>query len=347
MNTQKLDQVIHDYNDEEEFYRDYYYAKQQEYSLQKFLNEIDMDFIYKRHLMIPEINETIPPIFEDYFFLDINDDKSIGVVKHNRFTPSVAHSHNFFEVIYVYEGQCSHKIGSAKVDLRYGDICIIPPGITHTIEVFDDSIVLNVLIRKLTLHDIFFNFLRTPNVLTEYFLGNMYTQNGNDYIIFHTGNDPDLKQKFLYMLSEANNKDIYYYQMISNTLMLIFGILIRNYASSVELPTFNHKTDVQRYAILTMIQDNYADITLDDIAERLHYTKEYTSKLIRTTTGMNFSDIQRQIRMEKAKLLLKDTSMSIADIGFEVGYKATEHFVRTFKKTYNETPNQYRRFGRA
>ncbi len=345
MELSRLKNDVFQLNDEEQFYRKYYFAKQQQYSLEKFIAEIDINYVLQHNLMIPEIKETIPPQFEDSFFLDISDDKSIGIVKHNRYTPAIEHSHTFFEMIYIYSGSCNQKINGQEIHLRSGDICVVPPGITHNIEVFDDSIVINVLMRKSTLHNIFFNFLRTPNILSAFFLNNIYSKNGNDYIIFHSGNDQDLKEKFIYMLWETENKDVYYYQMISNTIMLIFGALIRYYEKSVETPTFTHKSDVQRFAILQYIQANYTTVRLEDIADHFHYSTEYTSKLIKSTTGYTYTKILQQIRIEKSQVLLQDTNMTVSDISSHIGYETTEHFIRTFKKIIGMTPTEYRRAG--
>lgn len=332
-------------NEEELFYKKYYYAKQQKYSLEKFLSEIDMIFVKQHNLMIPEIRETIPPEFKDSFFLDTTDDKSIGIVKHNRYTPGIEHSHNFFEMIYIYSGKCDQCVNDKNIHLRSGDICIIPPGVKHTVEVFDDSIIINVLMRTSTLHNIFFNFLRTPNILSAFFLNNIYSKNGNDYIIFHSGNDMDLREKFIYMLWETESKDVYYYQMISNTIMLIFGSLIRYYEKSVETPTFTQKTDVQRFALLQYIQANFATVSLDDVAAYFHYSSEYTSRLIKSTTGHTFTQILQKVRIERSQVLLQDTNMTVSDIANYIGYETTEHFIRTFKKLINMTPTEYRRSG--
>lgn len=345
MDIETLKTEIYRMNDDELFYRKYFYARQQEYSLKKFLSEIDINYVIQHNLMIPEIKETIPPRFEDSFFLDISDNKSIGIVKHNRYTPAISHSHTFFELIYVYSGTCRQQINQNLISLSTGDICIIPPNITHTVEVFDESIILNVLMRKSTLHNIFFNFLRTPNILSAFFLNNIYSNNVNDYIIFHSGNDIDLREKFIYLLWETLSKNLYYYQMISNTIMLIFGLLIRNYERSVEMPTFTHKKDVQRFALIQYVQDNFTHIKLANVAERFHYTPEYTSKLIKQTTGHTFTYILQQIRIERAQVLLQDTNMTIASIGNQIGYETTEHFIRTFKKFLHITPSEYRRTG--
>ncbi|AMC94500.1 hypothetical protein AOC36_11115 [Erysipelothrix larvae] len=345
MNFDTLVNNLYHYNSDEEFYKQYYYAKQQPYSLDKFLTELDFDFVKRNHLIIPEIASTIPPRYEDSFFFGKNPNASILVLRHNRFSPAIEHSHTFFELLYVYDGTCIHTIDNQTVILKKGDICIIPPGVTHSVSVFDDSIIFNCIIRKATLHNVFFNFLRNTNILSAFFLNNIYSEKGSTYIVFHTGNDNEIRNSFLYMYWETVNESLYWDQMIGFTLMLTFGILIRNYDKSVELPSPANKSDIKRYEILQYMQDNFASISLDDLASYFHYTPEYMSKLIKKVFGKNYTYILQDIRLEKAKILLYDTNLSISNISNQIGYENTESFIRSFKKKNHMTPTEYRKSG--
>lgn len=345
MDYEILKASIYELREEEVFYRKYYYARQQEYSLKKFLAQLDMEEVMKKHYLIPELPQTIPPRFEDSFFFDIDKHATIMVTQHNRYTPPIVHDHTFFELIFVYDGSCKQTISNNTLNLMQGDVCIIPPGIKHSISVFDNSVVLNCLIRKSTLHNIFFNFLSNANVLSGFFLNNIYSENGNDYIVFHTGNDREIRNGFLYMYWDSINQAVYWNQIIGYSLSMTFALLIRNYSNAIEVPTFTHKSDVQRYALLQFIQENFTDISLDKIADKFHYTPEYTSRLIKSTTGKSFTQIVTQIRVEKAQVLLLDTNLSIADIAEQVGYESPENFIRVFKKQLKMTPTEYRRKG--
>jgi AraC-like DNA-binding protein/mannose-6-phosphate isomerase-like protein (cupin superfamily) len=345
MDFETLRSEMYRLNEDEIFYKKYYFAKQQEYSLKQFLAQIDMDMVWQHHLLVPDIEGTIPPRFEDSYFFDQISNPAIVTLRHNRYTPAITHSHTFFELIYVYDGTCTQNIIQRPISLQTGDICIVPPGVSHSIGVFDNSIVLNCLIRKSTLHNIFFNFLRNSNILSAFFLNNIYSENGNHYIIFHTGNDVEIQRNFLSMYWESTNQPLYFDQMIGYFLMILFGQLIRYYEKSVELPTFTQKADVQRFAILQLLHDHFASVTLEDVAERFHYTPEYTSKLIKNTTGQTFTQLLQQIRIEKSQILLQDTNLSVSDIANQVGYETAEHFIRTFKKVLKMTPTEYRRHG--
>ncbi len=70
------------------------------------------------------------------------------------------------------------------------------PGVDHSISVFDDSIVINIMLRRSTLHSMFYNFLNIPNKLSSFFLNNIYAKRANDYILFHSGIDPTLRESF-------------------------------------------------------------------------------------------------------------------------------------------------------
>ena len=68
MEYEALKMHIYDMNEDEIFYKKYYFARQQQYSLEKFLAELDMRMVLRRNLLILERKETIPLIYEDSFF---------------------------------------------------------------------------------------------------------------------------------------------------------------------------------------------------------------------------------------------------------------------------------------
>lgn len=95
--------------------------------------------------------------------------------------------------------------------------------------------------------------------------------------------------------------------------------------------------------IISFIQKNYADVTLESLSEHFHLSKPYLSKYIKEKAGMTFQEAVKEERMKRAKMLLKETPKTVETIAAEVGYENVEHFNRLFKKTYNITPVQYRK----
>ena len=94
--------------------------------------------------------------------------------------------------------------------------------------------------------------------------------------------------------------------------------------------------------ITNYIYANYKDVTLDDLSEKFFLSKPYLSKYIKEKSGLTFGDILKQVRMKKARAMLKSSSATVESIAESVGYQNVEHFNRIFKKMYNITPVQYR-----
>lgn len=94
---------------------------------------------------------------------------------------------------------------------------------------------------------------------------------------------------------------------------------------------------------LSIIEENYnQNITLDEITKAVAVSKNYFCHLFKKELGMSLWSYLTQVRLNKAKELLKETDMKTYEIAFEVGYDNPSYFSKIFKKTENMTPNEYR-----
>lgn len=91
--------------------------------------------------------------------------------------------------------------------------------------------------------------------------------------------------------------------------------------------------------LLKHYQDN---LSLQLVADQVHVTPVWLSKLFKKEKQMTFLDYLTYIRIEKAKELLGDTGYRIYQIANEVGYGDRVHFAKTFKKIVGKTPKDYR-----
>jgi AraC-like DNA-binding protein len=92
---------------------------------------------------------------------------------------------------------------------------------------------------------------------------------------------------------------------------------------------------------------NFLDpnISLDAIANELNLSQGHLSKVINTEMGISFKDYLNNLRIEEAKLYLKDPEFSnytLAAIGLEAGFNSKSAFNASFKKITGLTPSQYR-----
>ena len=100
--------------------------------------------------------------------------------------------------------------------------------------------------------------------------------------------------------------------------------------------------DERLLEITNYIYANYKNVTLEDLSEKFFLSKPYLSKYIKEKSGMTFGDILKQIRMKKARAMLRSGNATVESIAEMVGYQNVEHFNRVFKKMYHTTPVQYR-----
>lgn len=344
MNTQELYEKLREFNEDELFYRNYYDAKQNQWKLDEFLNGLDYKKILDRRLIITEVNTGyMPSDMTDETYFEPEDKNSIVISKHNRFTPAFRHRHIFFEMIYVLSGSCIQQIGQEEIRLCEGEFCLMAPDVAHSISVFDASIVINILIRRSTFEDIFYDILRDTNKIAVFFNQSLFANMQNTHLIFDTGRDRMLLEHVLTMFLEYINKDKYYEKILNSQLMILFGKLLQIYEDCIKYPPQTRKTNETCMHIIAYIEDHYQTVTLSEICEHFHFSQAYCSRLIKAHTGKSFTAIVQSIKFKKAVSLLENSNISISEISRMVGFENVEHFNRLFRKIYQATPGQYRK----
>jgi two-component system response regulator YesN len=91
--------------------------------------------------------------------------------------------------------------------------------------------------------------------------------------------------------------------------------------------------------ILQRFQEN---LTLQTVAEHVHVTPVWLSKLFKKETNMNFLEYLTDIRMKKAVELLADLHYKVYQVSYMIGYQDPVHFSKLFKRNYGCTPQEYR-----
>ncbi len=84
------------------------------------------------------------------------------------------------------------------------------------------------------------------------------------------------------------------------------------------------------------------EISLNMVANKVNISPSHFSSIFSQETGQNFIEYLTMVRMEKAKELLRCSSMKSSEVGYRVGYKDPHYFSFLFKKTQGLTPKEYR-----
>lgn len=92
------------------------------------------------------------------------------------------------------------------------------------------------------------------------------------------------------------------------------------------------------------IQKNYAeDISLLTLAQHLNISSVYLSQLFKKELGTSPIKFIIHYRIDRAKVLLKETDDSISNIAVKVGFWEPKHFSKTFKRVTGISPMQYKK----
>lgn len=105
-------------------------------------------------------------------------------------------------------------------------------------------------------------------------------------------------------------------------------------------------------SIVKLIQEfvdiHYAeDIDRNCLTDIVYLDPNYASKLFKKETGISFGAYLINKRINIAKELLENTSISINEIADKVGYGNYSYFIRLFKKETSYTPTEYRNLYRS
>lgn len=96
--------------------------------------------------------------------------------------------------------------------------------------------------------------------------------------------------------------------------------------------------------ILSYMNRHYHEpISLDSLAEALHLTPQYISKIIKENIGKGFKEYLVELRLEHAKTLIKTTDKTLLSIGVECGFPNNKSFINYFKQEFGLTPSQYKK----
>lgn len=84
-------------------------------------------------------------------------------------------------------------------------------------------------------------------------------------------------------------------------------------------------------------------ITTDIVADHLYMSRSHLSTIFKRSYGVGLNHYIHEIKIDRAKELLKDRSKSITQIAGYLGYSSSSHFNRVFKQITSLTPNEYRK----
>ena len=95
--------------------------------------------------------------------------------------------------------------------------------------------------------------------------------------------------------------------------------------------------------VVDFLELNYRKkFSQQECADYFHVNKDYLSRAFKKYTGIGMARYLNNLRIEKAKELLRSTDLQVMEIADQVGYFDAKYFSRQFKLAVGLTPAQYR-----
>ena len=330
----------------EQYHHRCYELRHDKKALSAYCDSVDPHFLKSENVITPEFleqNKNGVHLSEDRFFShpSFTKGRNILLVKHRRYTPRFIHKHDFFEILFVLQGQSTDSIAGKEMVLPAGSLCIISPETFHSTEVFDDSIVIYFMIKRSTFDEVFVNLLTASNPLSGFFLRTIYNKK-SEYLVFNIANDTELLEQLLAIIVENDVNDEESGRIMEHQISIFLSLLQRKYGNS---PLVYQSLGIkeQHWKIIAYINKHFRTLTHAKLAAKFGLSIGYCSRLIKSITGKNFTTLVHELRMNHAKTMVSQSDMKIYDISFSLGYEDQGTFIRNFKKAHGITPVQYRK----
>ncbi len=237
------------------------------------------------------------------------------------------HSHDFCEIVYVKSGTGFLHTNHNRLMIHEGDLLVYSPNFVHS----ESSL--------------------EKEELSLYFCGidDFHLKDKEKNTIF-TDDNPILKTNdlkntfemyFSLLIQELQIKSFYHDEISRSLVKIILNLILRLLAQKDEE---NFKTNEFYLCARKFIDENFQKIeSIEDICKSVYISRYYLTHLFKEYSGISPVQYIISKRMEKAKQLLCDTSLSVHEIAELTGYTEETSFLRTFKKTENMTPSEFRK----
>ncbi len=263
----------------------------------------------------------------------------ITIRPHTRFIAFPEHTHDYVEMIYMCRGETRHRVNGNEIVLREGELLMLGQHARQSIApAGEGDVAVNFIVRPA-----FFSgtltFLGEEETPLRSFVTSCLTgENEAGYLLFHVADIlpiQNLLENLVYTIHEEipNRRGI-----LQSTMGVLFMQLLNHTdALQFETPEQNATLIVLRY-----IEEHYADGSLAEIADQLHYEVPYLSRLIKQSMGKNYTELMQEKRLSQAAWLLRNTDKKVDEISYCVGYENASYFHRLFSARFGTSPKKYR-----
>ena len=137
-------------------------------------------------------------------------------------------------------------------------------------------------------------------------------------------------------------------EKLKNASILEIKELLKKYFTICQKAFLENKDRCQAEKIVENVKNliecnlEFEELTLEWIAEKVHFSSTYVRQIFKQKTGERIMEYVIRKRMEKAGSLLLKTDMKIQEVALSCGYGNQRYFASSFKKYYGCTPTDFK-----
>jgi AraC-like DNA-binding protein len=255
------------------------------------------------------------------------------------------HMHDYYEIVYVYNGKGTFFIGDVFYDMQQGDVFLIPNNTIHrALPNKDDPVTSTIIFFSPTLIykdmvDDSFSYLH---------LFDLTKKSKNYKISLPQKKQVKMEEQLELILQETNSRSM---GSRHACLLTVHQIILDLYRLRIngkqELSEGKSYSSEWMKDILIYINEHMDEpLTLTILAQKALVSPAHFSRVFKETTGIGLVVYLNTKRIIKAKELLLETNHTIAHIAEMCGFESMPQFYRTFKKYNEKTPATFRKENR-
>ncbi len=249
-------------------------------------------------------------------------------------------SHNFWEMVYIDAGRVEIKANNKHFRLKQGEVIFHKPNEFHTIKTEKDASA-NVFVISFVCSSEAMSFFKNKTMTVPSGLKKHISTIIEEYsLTFKTMNTEDIK------LELKDNPPIGGQQMIKTYLEQFLIMLIRSESGNHNLRIFPSKESMENHLasqVIQIIEDNiYNKITVEQICNKLNYSRTYLSKIFKVTTGYTILEYILMNKIREAKKLIREEKYNFTQISDLLSFDNPHYFSTVFRKISNMTPTDYK-----
>jgi len=233
-----------------------------------------------------------------------------------------------YQLLYIVQGKGYFSTeGQKRTEIKEGQMFLLFPGIWHSYHPRSDT--------GWDEYWIGFNGINMDNRVASGFFN-------TEKPVFNIGIREEIIQLYKHAIQIAMDQKSGYQQMLAGVVNHLLGYTYAfdKYSSFEDMHVINQINKAK----IIMMENFNSGITPEDVAENVNMSYSWFRRIFKQYTG--FAPIQyiQELKINKSKELLTNTTMMIKEIAFEVGFNKTEYFYTMFKKKTGYTPDKYREF---